>query len=69
MTGVLLAAGFAVAYALFVLVRPTKVCPRCHGTMRVVRGTRIRPCKCKNGHVYRFGATAVHRFFWSIKER
>jgi hypothetical protein len=67
LTLILIAAAALVIYALFVLVRPTKVCGRCHGDMVIVRGTRVKPCKrCKDGRRYRPGATAVHRFAWSV---
>lgn len=61
--------GLLVARVLFVLARPTRKCPRCDGTSRDTRGRRSRPCKrhgCIDGHVYRVGATAVHRFWWSV---
>jgi hypothetical protein len=64
----LVALGLLAARALFILARPTRDCPRCHGTGMDTKGGRARPCKrhgCIDGHIYRFGATAVHRFWWS----
>lgn len=49
---------------------PLRPCPKCHGkgTNRGSTGKRYGRCrKCKGSkQVRRIGATAVHRFWWSI---
>lgn len=69
---VLILIGFAlaVAYCVSVLIFPWHPCPRCKGT-RVKPGSNAKrwgPCKhCGGaGRTQRFGAGAVHRFWWSI---
>jgi hypothetical protein len=65
----LILAAFAVLVlrALFVLLRPTKRCGKCDGRRNYRKGKRLVRCKrCQDGRVYRFGATAVHRFWWSV---
>src|ERR1039457_4550814 len=72
---VLLALAAFAVYVLIVLAHPTKKCGRCHGNRVILpkpgkRGKRGRakPCtRCKvTGRHYRFGATAIHRFRWSV---
>lgn len=61
LSGVLMLGALALAYCLFVLIKPTHKCwcepgrhraqhKRCHGT----------------GRVYYPGAATVHRFVWSV---
>jgi hypothetical protein len=55
------ATAIVTAYCLVVLASPTKRC-RCQpGRERA----RCRRCK-RTGRRYRFGAVAVHRFYWSV---
>jgi DnaJ-class molecular chaperone len=66
----LLTLAFGAGYAISLYLWPWRPCPRCHGT-RVNRGTtrkRIGMCKrCRGtGRTRRIGATAVHRFYWSV---
>ena len=66
----LIAVIFAVGYAASLLRWPLRPCPRCRGK-GVNRGSNARRygrCrKCKGTkQVRRIGATAVHRFFWSV---
>lgn len=65
---VLLLAG--VGYAVSLYVWPLRPCPRCKGE-RVNRGStgrRFGLCKrcAGTGRTRRLGATAVHRFYWSV---
>lgn len=58
---VLIVFGFLVAYALLVLISPTRRC-RCNPGLQ-----RARCRKCgSRGRRYRIGAAAVHRFVWSV---
>jgi hypothetical protein len=61
---VLVAAVLVVLYCLFVLVVPHGRCPRCKNSA----GKRRGMCRKCGGtrKVQRFGAPAVHRFFWSV---
>ena len=73
---VLIGAGIALAYLLLVLAHPLVTCPRCFGKRmirprrkkRQRRRTRSRRCwLCNAKGIYRLpGATAIHRFFWSV---
>jgi hypothetical protein len=69
----LIAAGLAVAYAVSLWRWPMRPCPRCHGkgTNRGSTGKRYGRCRrCKGTkQVKRIGATAVHRFWWSVAGR
>ena len=58
-------------YCLICLLSPTRGCPRCRGTRVGGSGRKIQACtKCKGtGRTRRIGATAVHRFVWSIARR
>jgi hypothetical protein len=69
---VLLAIAALTVYVLIVLAHPTKRCGKCKGRRVIIpapgkRG-RAKPCaRCKvTGRHYRFGATAIHRFRWSV---
>jgi DnaJ-class molecular chaperone len=67
---ILIALASAAGYAISLYFWPWRPCPRCRGT-RVNRGTtgkRIGMCKrCRGtGRTRRTGATAVHRFYWSV---
>ncbi len=69
-TLILFALAIAAGYAVSLYLWPWRTCPRCHGT-RVNRGSnrrRIGMCKrCSGtGRTRRLGATAVHRFYWSV---
>ena len=66
-TVILLALAAAGAYAVSLYLWPWRNCPRCHGT-RVKTRRRIGMCKrCSGtGRTRRIGATAVHRFYWSV---
>jgi hypothetical protein len=72
MTGHLLLAAAAIAlYAALRLAFPTARCPRCLGkrvTRRRGRASKCRACHGR-GRVVWLGATAVHRFFWSVLGR
>lgn len=61
---VLAGAVLVVLYCLFVLVVPHGRCPRCKNSA----GRRRGMCRRCGGtrRVQRFGAPAVHRFFWSV---
>ena len=72
MTGhLLLAAAVVARYAALRLMFPTARCPRCLGKRVTRRGRRVSKCwLCHgNGRVVWPGATAVHRFFWSVLGR
>lgn len=60
-------AAFA-AYVLLVLAHPVGTCLRCRGKRLHRSRGRLRPCRtCKATGLARMpGATAVHRFFWSV---
>ena len=69
MSGHLLLAATVIAlYAALRLAFPTARCPRCLGKRVTRRGRRADRCwLCRgNGRVVWPGATAVHRFFWSV---
>jgi hypothetical protein len=69
MTGHLLFAAAALAvYAALRLAFPMARCPRCLGKRVTRHGRRASKCRlCHgNGRVVWPGATAVHRFFWSV---
>lgn len=60
----------AVVYAVSLLRWPLRPCPKCKG-LRTNKGSnrkRYGRCsRCKaSGQVRRIGATAVHRFYWSV---
>jgi len=55
------ALGLVAAWCLFVLISPTRRCGCLPGRTR----TRCRKCR-GHGRRYRRGATAVHRFAWSV---
>lgn len=65
---ILLGLAAVTLYAALLLAFPTGRCPRCLGK-RVTRSGR-RPRKCRacrgRGRVVWPGATAVHRFWWSV---
>ena len=69
MTGhILIACAAITLYAALRLAFPTARCPRCLGK-RILRGaSRARKCwACDGrGRVVWPGATAVHRFWWSV---
>lgn len=50
-------------YALFVLVKPDRACPKCSGWGQGARRRRSRACpKCKaTGRTFRPGARLVHK--------
>jgi hypothetical protein len=59
-------------YCALCLVRPTRRCGRCRGTRRAKRRlgllgktAQCRKCRGRGKHK-RLGATAVHRFAWSV---
>jgi len=69
-TVILLIIAIGAGYAVSLYLWPWRNCPRCGGT-RVNRGStgrRIGMCKrCSGtGRTRRLGATAVHRFYWSV---
>lgn len=57
----LVAFGLVAAWCLFVLASPTRRCHCLPGKMRA----RCRKCR-GHGRRYRRGATAIHRFAWSV---
>jgi hypothetical protein len=66
--------GFAVAagYLLSLYAKPIRSCPRCGGTGAKQSSTGRptgRICRrCRGtGRIRRIGATAVHRFYWSVR--
>lgn len=69
----LIIAAAAVLYVASLKQWPLRPCPRCHGK-GVNRGSnakrygRCRKCKGTK-QVKRIGATAVHRFWWSVAGR
>ena len=69
---ILVAIAALAVYVLIVLAHPTKRCGKCQGQRVIVPapGKRGRPKPCKRckvtGRHYRFGATAIHRFKWSV---
>ena len=64
MTLLFVAAAATVVYCVVALKSPTRRCPACRSGAPRSRG----PCKrCRGtGRVRRFGATAIHRFYWSV---
>ena len=68
MTGFLALLGILTGYGLFVLVRPTALCPRVVTVQRKGKRPKTTVCpKCKGlGFRYRPGAILVHRFAWSL---
>lgn len=69
----LLIAAAAVLYVASLGKWPWRPCPRCHGKgvnkgSNARRYGRCRKCKGTK-QVRRIGATAVHRFFWSVAGR
>jgi hypothetical protein len=67
----LLAAAVIALYAALRLAFPTARCLRCLGKRVTRHGRRAARCwMCRgNGRVVWPGATAVHRFFWSVLGR
>ncbi|MGO9079101.1 MAG: hypothetical protein ACLQDY_08670 [Streptosporangiaceae bacterium] len=70
---ILIVTGVVAGYCLLVLARPLGVCPACRGKRmrRPRRGGRqlkARKCGlCDATGIHRMpGATAIHRFFWSM---
>ena len=69
-TVILLAIAAAAAWAASLYLWPHRNCPRCHGARGTASrsGRRTRLCtRCSGtGRTRRPGATAVHRFYWSV---
>ena len=68
----LLIIGIAAGYAVSLYFWPHRNCPRCRGARVTHGGGSLRPrfkaCRrCSStGRTRRIGATAVHRFYWSV---
>jgi len=60
----------AIAYAVSLLRWPLRPCPKCNGARTNKGSNRKRYGRCTRckatGQVRRIGATAVHRFYWSV---
>lgn len=69
-TVILLAIAAAAAWAASLYLWPHRDCPRCRGarvtTSRSGRRTRLCGRCGGTGRTRRPGATAVHRFYWSV---
>lgn len=70
MTTALIVIAAAAGYAISLYLWPYRTCPRCHGERirRSASGRSAGICpRCHgDGRVRRIGATAVHRFYWSV---
>jgi len=68
-TVILLIIGIAAGYAISLYLWPIRKCSRCQGA-RVIhhaaRGFRTCPRCSGTGRTRRLGATAMHRFYWSV---
>jgi hypothetical protein len=69
-TVTLLIIAITAGYAVSLYLKPWRNCPRCGGTRinKSATGRRISMCRrCDGtGKTRRLGATAVHRFYWSV---
>jgi hypothetical protein len=65
---ILLAIAAIAVYAALRLAFPTSRCPRCWGKRITRHGRRASKCPLchEHGRVVWPGATAVHRFWWSV---